>query len=71
MESALNQARAFTDQMGATVAAARAQVDEAKREVDLWALRVALLTTLVGAVGAAGQVFMARFCWRVLRGKPA
>ena len=24
-----------------------------------------------GVLGAAGQFFMARFCWRVLRGKPA
>jgi hypothetical protein len=71
VESALNQAAGFTEQMGKVVATARTQVDETKRTVDLWVLRVALGVTLVGVLGAAGQFFMARFCWRVLRGKPA
>lgn len=71
VESALAQARSFTEQMGKVVATARAKVDETKRTIDLWVLRVALLVTFVGGVGAAGQFFMARFCWRVLRGQPA
>jgi hydrogenase maturation protease len=71
VESALSQAQSLTDQMGNVVATARSRVDETKRQVDLWVLRVALAVTAVGAVGAAGQVFMARYCWRVLRGKPA
>jgi hypothetical protein len=69
--SALDQARGFTDQMGRVVGGARARVDETKREVDLWALRLAAGVTAAGALGALGQFFMARFCWRVLRGKPA
>jgi hydrogenase maturation protease len=71
VESALNQARELTDQMSKVLANARTRVDETKREVDLWVLRLAIGVTLVGAVGAAGQFFMGRFCWRVLRGKPA
>ena len=71
VESALTQARDLTNQMGTVVATARVRVDETKRAVDLWALRVAVGVTLIGAVGAAGQFFMARFCWRTLRGQPA
>jgi hypothetical protein len=71
VESALNQATEFTDQMGTIVATARVRVDEAKRTVDWWALRLAIGVTVVGVLGALGQFFMARFCWRTLRGKPA
>jgi hypothetical protein len=71
VESALNRARELTDQMARVVVTARLQVVETKRTVDLWALRVAIGVTVVGAVGAAGQFFMARYFWRVLRGKPA
>lgn len=71
VESALERAGDLTDQISKVVATARTRVDETKRAVDLWVLRVAVGVTLVGAVGAAGQFFMARFCWRVLRGKPA
>jgi hypothetical protein len=71
VESALNQARDFTNQMNTVVSNARQRVDDTKRTVDLWALRVALGVTIAGAVGAIGQCFMARFCWRVLRGQPA
>lgn len=71
VEAALAQVRNLTDQIGAAVTAARTRVDETKREVDLWVFRAALGVTLVGAAGAAGQFFMARFCWRVLRGRPA
>lgn len=71
VKSALDQARGFTGQMSKVVANARARVDETKREVDLWVLRAAVIVTIIGVLGAAGQFFMARFCWRVLRGKPA
>lgn len=71
VESAFARAKELTGQLSGVVATARTQVNETKRAVDLWVLRVALVTTLVGVVGAAGQFFMARFCWRILRGKPA
>jgi hydrogenase maturation protease len=71
VETALNQARSFTDQMSNVVTNARKQVDETKQAVDLWVLRVAIAVTLIGVLGAVGQFFMARFCWRVLRNKPA
>lgn len=68
---ALAQARGYTDQMGVVVATTRARVAETKQTVDKWVLRAAVGTTLLGALAAAGQVFAARFCWRVLRRKPA
>lgn len=71
VESALTQARALANQLSTVVAKARLQVVETKREVDVWALRLAIGITVVGALGAAGQFFMARYFWRVLRGKPA
>ena len=71
VENGLRQARELTDQMGKVVATARTRVDETKRAVDMWVLRLALLVTLIGVVGAAGQFFMARFCVRTLRGLPA
>ncbi len=67
VEAALAQAREFTDRMGQVVNAAGRRVDETKKTADLWVLRVALATTLIGALGAAGQFFMARACWRGLR----
>ncbi len=71
IELALTQAHGFTDQMATVVATTRTRVADTKRSVDLWAWRAAVGTTLIGALAAAGQFFMARFCWRVLRRKPA
>jgi hypothetical protein len=71
VESALRQARGFTNQLSNVVTTARTRVDETKRAVDLWVLRVTIGVTIFGILGAAGQLFMARFCWRVLRGQPA
>lgn len=71
IESGLAGAQDFTEHMGSVVASTRARVAETRRRVDVWALRAALVTTAFGALGAAGQLFTARFCWRVLRGKPA
>lgn len=67
VEAALVKAREFTDRMGQVVTAAGTRVDETKRAADLWVLRFAVVTTVVGALGAAGQLFMARACWRGLR----
>lgn len=71
VETALGQARGLTDRMETVVATTRARVAETKASVDRWVLRAAVATTLIGALAAAGQFFAARFCWRVLRRKPA
>ena len=71
VESALTQARGFTDQMSAVVANTRARVAETKQRVDTWVRRAAFVITALGVLGASGQFFAARFCWRVLRRKPA
>jgi hydrogenase maturation protease len=71
VESALGQARGFTDQMDNVVKATRTRVGETKQKADLWTQRIAWGTTFVGALAALGQVFMGRFFWRVLRRKPA
>lgn len=71
VESALGQARGLTDQMGRMVGVVRQRVDQTKRAVDLWVSRLALIITAVGVVGATGQFFMARACWRALRNKSA
>ncbi len=69
--SALEQARTFTDELAKVVTTARSRVNDVKTTVDRWTLRVALATTLVCALAAVGQVFLARFCWRRYRGLPA
>jgi hydrogenase maturation protease len=71
VESALAQAREFVEQIRKLVATTRTRVDETKRGIDLWAMRIAVGVTALGVAGAVGQLFLARFCWRVLRGKPA
>ncbi len=71
VESALTQASGLTDQMAGVVATTRARVAETKRRVDVWVRRAALGITLLGALAATGQFFAVRFCWRVLRRKPA
>ena len=69
--SALTQARELTDRMGAVVTTARARVDETKQTVVLWVLRITIAVTALAGLATAGQLFMARYCWRVLRRKPA
>lgn len=71
VDHALAQARGFTDQMAKVVTTARNQVNETKRQVDVWAWRGALATSIICAWATIGQVFLARFCWRTLRGMPA
>lgn len=71
IEAGLGQARAFTDQLGGAVGGIRGRVVETKRRVDRWVQRAAVAVTALGALGAAGQLFAARFWWRVLRNKPA
>jgi hypothetical protein len=67
VEAALVQARDFNEKMGQVVTDARERLEFLKHTVDVWTLRLALGTTALCAVGALGQLFMARACWRGLR----
>jgi hypothetical protein len=71
LDGAIRQGRAFTDQMELVVATIRTRLHETKRAVDLWSMRVAVGVTAVGVLGELGQLFMARFFWRLLRRLPA
>lgn len=71
VDRALGQASRFTDDLARVVTTVRGRVDETKSMVDRWAWRIALATTLMCSLAAIGQVFLARFCWRTLRGLPA
>ncbi len=71
VDSALHQARGFTDDVGKVVESTRARVNETRQSVDRWAMCAAVGTSFISALGALGQFFMARFFWRALRRKPA
>jgi hypothetical protein len=63
VDDALHNARGFTDEVGRVVESTRARVNETKQKVDIWAWRGAMGMTLLSALGALGQFFMARYCW--------
>ena len=71
VDGALRQASGFTDELGRVVTTVRGRVNETKSMVDRWAWRITVATTLMCLLAAVGQVFLARFCWRTLRGLPA
>jgi hypothetical protein len=71
LDGAIRRGRAFTDRMDLVAATIRTRLHETRRAVDVWSVRIAVGVTAVGVLGALGQFFMARFFWRVLRGKPA
>jgi hypothetical protein len=71
VNDALGQARGFTNELEKVVANARGRVNDAKVSVDRWSWRVAIATSAISILAAVGQVFMARFCLRTLRGLPA
>jgi len=71
VDGALKQANGFTDELTKVVTTARSRVNDTKTTVDWWTWRLAFATTLVCALAAVGQVFLARFCWRTYRGLPA
>jgi hypothetical protein len=71
LDGAIRQGRAFTDRMDLVVATIHTRLHETRRAVDLWSARIAAGVTALGVLGALGQFFMARFFWRILRGKPA
>jgi hypothetical protein len=45
-------------------------VANAKQKAEFWSLRLAVAATVLGLVGALGQVFMLRACVRGLRAEP-
>jgi hydrogenase maturation protease len=65
VDDALRQARGFTDEVNKVVRSTRARVNETKENVDLWAWRGAVATSLVSVLGVIGQIFMARFFWQL------
>ena len=71
MDNALDHAQGFTDEMARVVVTVRDRVNATRTIVDSWSLRIAIGTTLLCALAALGQVFMARYFWRTLRGQPA
>lgn len=71
VDNALDQAHGFTNELEKIVSTAKGRVNEAKVSVDRWSRRIAIATTAISILGAVGQLFMARFCWRTLRGWPA
>lgn len=71
VDDALNQAQNFVDQLVNAVQNARDRVNEAYHTVHHWALRIAVCTSLLAIFGLVGQLFMARFFWRILLRKPA
>lgn len=67
VEDALGRARGVADDLDGRLADLRGRVDESERLAGVWALRAAVAVTLLSAVGAVGQVFLARACRRGLR----
>ena len=71
VDNALNQAQGFTDELTKVVTTVRGRVNATKSMADLWSWRIALGTTLASVLASIGQLFMARYFWRTLRGLPA
>ncbi|HJZ59539.1 MAG TPA: hypothetical protein VKE74_31635 [Gemmataceae bacterium] len=71
MKQALDRAREFTNQLDGDLANARQRIDTAKRQAHMWTLRIALGATVLGSLGALGQLFLARACVRGLRKEAA
>lgn len=69
VDAALDRAKGITNEFDRALSTARKQVDAAKQKAEMWSLRVAIGISLLAALAAAGQVFMARACWRGLRGR--
>jgi hydrogenase maturation protease len=71
VDGALNSARGFTDELAQVVTTVRGRVEQTKTAVDRWTLWIAAGTTVLCVLGAVGQLFLARYCWRTMRGLPA
>jgi hypothetical protein len=71
VDIALNQAQGFTQELSKVVNTIRKRVNTTRATVDQWTWRIAIGTTLVSLLAGIGQLFMARYFWRNLRGQPA
>jgi len=71
VDDALGRGKQFADDADKVVKTARKRVNDLKTTADTWSLRIAVATTAVCILAAVGQFFLARFCWRTLRGQPA
>jgi hypothetical protein len=71
VDAALAQAAEVTDRFDTALDRVRHKLDAATRQAGVWSLRAAVAVTALSALAALGQVFMARACWRGLRGRPA
>jgi hydrogenase maturation protease len=70
VDEALRLARTFTDELSNVVGIARGRVNDAKTSLDWWALRIAVVTSIVCTFGVIGQLFVLRFSLRAVRGMP-
>ncbi len=66
VHQALEQGKGVTNKIDATLLNAHDRVESAKQKANFWSLRLAVAATLLGVVGALGQLFMARSCIRGL-----
>lgn len=66
VQQALSQARRVTGDVRTALDVARTRVEETRQKAHAWTLRIALAATALGSLGALGQVFLARACWRGL-----
>jgi len=71
VDNALNEAEGFTTELAKVVTTVRGRVNATKSLADQWTWRIALGTALMSALAGVGQLFMARYFWRTLRGQPA
>lgn len=71
VDRALQMAEQFKVEMARLVGLARVRVAETRQMIDVWALRLAVVVTALCALGAVGQLFMARYCLRRLHDLPA
>jgi hypothetical protein len=71
VDNALTQAQGFTNELSKVVTTVRGRVNATRTLADQWSWRIALGTSLMSVLAGAGQLFMARFFWRTLRGQPA
>ena len=71
VDNALGQARDFTNELSRVVDSVRDRVNTTRSMVDQWSWRIAIGTMLVSTLASVGQLFMARYFWRTVRGLPA